>query len=158
MAKTTSAYLGYLKALEGKKVLMVDLDSQASLTILCGFQPGRTEYSVCDLFNEKTDPLDCAYLIPATHLDNLYIIPSDIELAEVEQILVGKLAREQKLKKTLEAFTEYFDYVYVDCPPQLGILTTNALVAAEKVIVPTKAEYFSSPPVSDEPRYETDMS
>jgi len=144
VAKTTSTYnLAYIKAREGKKVLMVDLDPQASLTILCGMMPGSTEYSVCDLFDLRTDPYDCGYEVAATGLDNLYIVPSDIELAVVEQTLIGKTAREKILKKQLDKFSGQFDYVFIDCPPQLGILTTNALVAATKVIVPSKSEYLS---------------
>ena len=144
VAKTTSAYnLAYLKAQEGKRVLMVDLDPQASLTILCGMMPGKEKFSVCDLFDLKTDPFDCGYEVEAAGLETLYIIPSDIELAVTEQNLSGRTAREKILKKQLEKFAGQFDYVFIDCPPQLGILTTNGLVAANKVIVPTKAEYLS---------------
>ena len=144
VAKTTSTYnLATEKALEGKKVLMIDLDPQASLTISCGLIPGKSNWNICNLFDNETDPLDCAYLIPSTKMDNLFIIPSDINLAEIEQVLIGKMARERILKKSLKVFTNYFDYIFIDCPPQLGILTTNALVAADKVIIPTKAEYLS---------------
>ena len=144
VAKTTSTYnLAALKAMDGRRVLMVDLDPQASLTILCNFMPGRTDFSVCNLFDGKTDPLDCGYLVKTTKFENLYIIPSDIELAEVEQNITGKTSREKILKKTMKTFEEYFDYVLIYCPPQLGILTTNALVAADKVITPAKAEYLS---------------
>lgn len=144
VAKTTSTYnLAVVKAQEGKKVLMVDLDPQASLTILCGMMPGKEKFSVCDMFDLNTDPFDCGYEVAASGLDNLYIIPSDIELAEVEQTLSGKTAREKILKKQLDKFEGEFDYIFIDCPPQLGILTTNALVASTKVVVPAKAEYLS---------------
>ena len=125
----------------GKRVLMIDLDPQASLTILCNFMPGKTDFSVCNLFDGKTDPLDCGYIVKSS--ENLYIVPSDIELAETEQNITGRTAREKILKKALKSFEEYFDYVFIDCPPQLEILTTNALVAADKVISPAKAEYLS---------------
>ena len=144
VAKTTSTYnISVLKAIVGKRVLMIDLDPQSSLTILCNFMPGKTEFSVCNLFGGKTDPIDCGYLVKTTGLENLYIVPSDIELAEVEQNITGRTAREKILKKALKSFEEYFDYIFIDCPPQLGILTTNALVAADKVITPAKAEYLS---------------
>lgn len=144
VAKTTSTYnIATAKALEGYKILMIDLDPQASLTILCGMMPGDTEYNVCNLFDGKTDPLDCGYKVKAVELDNLYIIPSDIELAEVEQAISTKMAREKMLKKALKAFEDYFDYIFIDCPPQLGILTTNGLVASDRVIIPTKSEYLS---------------
>ena len=142
VAKTTSTHnIATLKAMAGKRVLMIDLDPQASLTILCNFMPGKTDFSVCNLFDGKTDPLDCGYIVKSS--ENLYIVPSDIELAETEQNITGRTAREKILKKALKSFEEYFDYVFIDCPPQLGILTTNALVAADKVISPAKAEYLS---------------
>ena len=142
VAKTTSTHnIATLKAMAGKRVLMIDLDPQASLTILCNFMPGKTDFSVCNLFDGKTDPLDCGYIVKSS--ENLYIVPSDIELAETEQNITGRTAREKILKKDLKSFEEYFDYVFIDCPPQLGILTTNALVAADKVISPAKAEYLS---------------
>lgn len=144
VAKTTSTYnLATIKALEGKRVLMIDLDPQASLTILCGMEPGNTEFNTCNLFDGKTDPVDCGYSVKATGLDNLFIVPSDIDLAETEQQISSKMAREKILKKAIKSFEEYFDYIFIDCPPQLGILTTNGLVAADKVVIPTKAEYLS---------------
>ena len=144
VAKTTSTYnLAAVKALEGKKVLMIDLDPQASLTILCGMMPGKEKMSICELFDLNTDPYDCGYAVEKSGLDNLYIIPSDILLAETEQTLSGKYEREKILKKQLSKFEGEFDYIFIDCPPQLGILTQNALEAANKVVIPSKAEYLS---------------
>ena len=144
VAKTTSTYnLAAVKALEGKKVLMIDLDPQASLTILCGMMPGKEKMSVCELFDLNTDPYDCGYAVEKSGLDSLYIIPSDILLAETEQTLSGKYEREKILKKQLSKFEGEFDYIFIDCPPQLGILTQNALEAANKVVIPSKAEYLS---------------
>ncbi len=144
VAKTTSTYnLAFIKAQEGKKVLMVDLDPQASLTILCGMMPGKEEMSICNLFDLNTDPFDCGYEVTASGLDNLYIIPSDIDLAEKELKISSRYSRETILKKQLKKFEGEMDYIFIDCPPQLGILTTNALVVANKVVVPTKAEYLS---------------
>lgn len=144
VAKTTSTYnLATCKALEGKRVLMVDLDPQASLTISCGIEPGSTEFNVCHLFDGKTDPVDCAYKVNSLLELDLYIIPSDIDLAEVEMRVISKTSREKILKKSLRTFEEYFDYVFIDCPPQLSILTTNALVAATDVVIPCKTEYLA---------------
>ena len=144
VAKTTSTYnLAAVKALDGKKVLMIDLDPQASLTIMCGMMPGKESLSVCDLFNLDTDPYDCGYKVEKSGFDNLYIIPSDILLAETEQNLNGRYEREKILKKQLSKFDGEFDYIFIDCPPQLGVLTQNALEAAGKVVIPTKAEYLS---------------
>ena len=144
VAKTTSTYnLAAVKALDGKKVLMIDLDPQASLTIMCGMMPGKESLSVCDLLDLNTNPYDCGYNVKKSGLDNLYIIPSDILLAETEQNLNGRYEREKILKKQLSEFDGEFDYIFIDCPPQLGVLTQNALEAANKVIIPTKAEYLS---------------
>ena len=144
VAKTTSTYnLAAVKALDGKKVLMIDLDPQASLTIMCGMMPGKESLSICDLFDLDTDPYDCGYNVEKSGLNNLYIIPSDILLAETEQNLNGRYEREKILKKQLLKFDGEFDYIFIDCPPQLGVLTQNALEAANKVVIPTKAEYLS---------------
>ncbi len=67
-------------------------------------------------------------------LENLYIVPSDIELAETEQNITGRTVLEKILKKALKSFEEYFDYVFIDCPPQLGFLTTNAFVATDEAV------------------------
>ena len=145
VAKTSCCYnLAVAKALSGYNVLMVDLDPQASLTISCGIEPGTHEKDICDLFTSRNiNPASCAYTIEATELDNLYLIPSDIDLAEVEMNLFSRRGRENILKKSLVKLEDYFDYVFIDCPPQLATLTTNALVAADSVIIPVKTDYLS---------------
>ena len=141
--RTVFPSCAYLKAQEGKTVLMVDLDPQASLTILCGMMPGKEKFSICDLFDLKIDPFDCGYAVEKSGLESLYIIPSDIDLAEVEQTLSAKYEREKILRKQLAKFNGEFDYIFIDCPPHLGVLTQNALEAANRVIIPSKAEYLS---------------
>lgn len=146
VAKTTSTYnIAAAKASEGKRVLMIDLDPQASLTISCGMVPGKSEYSVCTVLDNrnKVDVFECGYEVEKSGLENLYIIPSDIALAETEQDISSRMARDSILKKAIRPFSNEFDYVFIDCPPQLGILTTNAMVAADEIIIPTKAEYLS---------------
>lgn len=147
VAKTTTTYnLAAVKAMEGKRVLMIDLDPQCSLTIAAGIEPGSAElegFSTCGLFNKKTDVEDCVFKVDATGLDNLYIVPSDIDLAEMEMQLFTKASREKQLKRAISKLEEYFDYVFIDCPPQLGTLTINALVAADEVVIPCKTEYLA---------------
>ena len=143
VAKTTSCYnLATIKALEGKRVLMVDLDPQASLTISAGMEGEHDDHNICTVF-EGGDPLECAHVVDALEMDNLYLIPSDIELAEVEMHLITKSAREKKLKRALNQLDEYFDYCFIDCPPQLSTLTINGLCAADTAIITCKTDYLS---------------
>lgn len=146
VAKTTTTYnLACAKAMEGKTVVMIDLDPQASLTILCGIEPGTGVFEKCKssaLFN-KVPAEECAENIPGLNMENLFLIASDIDLAETEMYLFTKASREKQLKRALRNMGQYCDYIFIDCPPQLGILTINALVAADEVIVPCKTEYLA---------------
>lgn len=147
VAKTTTTYnLACAKAMQGKKVLMIDLDPQASLTISCGIIPdseSEDDHNICDLFDPAVDPRTCAYTVDATGLDNLYIIPSDIDLAYTETKLIIGRNPDVQLKRAVRKLAPYFDYCFIDCPPQLGKLLVNALVAADAVIIPVKTELLS---------------
>lgn len=147
VAKTTTTYnLAATKAMIGKKVLMIDLDPQASLTISCGMNPDDPDFensNICNLFDGKTDPATCAFIVGKSELDNLYIIPSNIDLAVVETKLVIGRNSDVQLRKAVQKLDEYFDYVFIDCPPQLGTLLVNALTAADEVIIPVKTDYLS---------------
>lgn len=144
VAKTTTTYnLSTVLAQNGKRILMVDLDPQASLTISCGM--AKQDYNglnICGVLEGK-DPLDCAVTVDTLGMDNLYLIPSDIDLAKTELNLISKSAREKKLKRALDKLAEYFDYCFIDCPPQLSILTTNGLCAADTCIIPCKTDYLA---------------
>ena len=149
VAKTTSTYnLAAARAMmdADARILMIDLDPQASLTISADIEPGDDYlegHSVCDLFEVKKDPLDAVFSVRASGLQNLYIVPSDIELAEMEVRLITRMfGAESLLKKALDKMEDCFDYVFIDCPPQLGKLTVNALIASDEVIIPTQAGYL----------------
>ena len=147
VAKTTSTYnLAAAKALLGKRVLMIDLDPQASLTISCGLNPESEEFdhaNVCHLFDGKTSPAECAFIVEKSELKNLYLIPSNIDLAVTETKLVIGRNSDVQLRKAVKKLEDYFDYTFIDCPPQLGTLLVNALVAADDVIIPVKTDYLS---------------
>lgn len=147
VAKTTTTYnLAAAKAMIGKKVLMIDLDPQASLTICCGLNPDDKEfenYNVCKLFDGKTTAAECAFNVEKTELDNLFIVPSNIDLAVTETKLVVGRNSDVQLRKAVLTLKPFFDYIFIDCPPQLGTLLINALVAADQVIIPVKTEYLA---------------
>lgn len=147
VAKTTTTYnLATSKAIEGKKVLMIDLDPQASLTISCGIIPGDDTlggHNTCELFDQTKDPRKCAMTIDALGLDNLFIIPSDIDLAVTETKLVVGRNSDVQLRKAIKKLDPYFDYCFIDCPPQLGELLINALTASNAVLIPVKTEFLS---------------
>ncbi len=147
VGKTTTTYnLAAAKVMEGKKALMIDLDPQASLTISCGMDPDAKEfedYNVCRLFDGKAAPAECAFNVESTGLESLFIIPSNIDLAVTESKLVVSRNSDVQLRKAALALKPYFDYIFIDCPPQLGTLLINALVAADEVIIPVKTEYLA---------------
>lgn len=147
VAKTCSVYnIASVKASQGAHVLMVDLDPQASLSIISGIEPGEDRlegHSTCDLFEKKSDPLDAVFHVDPSGLENLYIVPSDIDLAETEKDLLLRMNGEVKLKKALDKIRQNFDFIFIDCPPQLGQLTINALVATDEIVIPCKTDYVS---------------
>ncbi|MBX4260379.1 ParA family protein (plasmid) [Clostridium estertheticum] len=139
VGKTTSTLnLGVALTELGKKILMIDLDPQASLTISIGLEPENLEKTI---YNALVDDVDIKKLILFDEL--LYFVPSTIDLSAAEMELVSEVGREFKLKEALEPVKDDFDYILIDCPPSLGLLTINALVACDVVIVPMAPEYLA---------------
>lgn len=142
VTKTTSTFnLATGFALKGYKTVMIDFDPQASLTISAGYEPLDFPHTISDVL--KGDTIQSAIYQVEHVSEHLYIIPSMIELAKTEVELVGRTARESILKKKLEEIQEEFDYILIDCPPQLAILTINALTACTDLIIPCQTNYLA---------------
>lgn len=137
---TTAVNLSACLAEKGKRVLLVDLDPQGNSTSGLGVDKGAVEHSIYDVLINET-PMDDACL--DTMIDTLKLVPSDIALAGAEVELVGMMAREQILKNAFHTLADRFDYAFIDCPPSLGLLTLNALTAADTLLVPIQCEFFA---------------
>ena len=142
VAKTTTCYnLATVKAQEGKKVLMVDLDPQGALSAGLGVQHHDLELTVHNLLVEPRVSIDDVLM--RTRVDGLDLLPSNIDLSAAEIQLVTEVGREQTLGRVLHPVLDRYDYVLIDCQPSLGLLTVNALACADSVIIPMECEYFS---------------
>src|SRR3989440_3371662 len=137
---TTAVNLGGWLALEGYRVLIVDLDPQANASTGVGVDPRRAAATVYDVLVDDRRVEDG---IEPTAVKGLFCLPSTIDLAGAEIELVPMLSREMRLKRALDPVTGEFDFVLIDCPPSLGLLTVNALVAASEVLVPIQCEYYA---------------
>ena len=141
VGKTTTTYnIASVLANEGNKVLMIDSDSQASLTLMMGIDPLSTEDNLAAIY----DGIDINSCIALSSIENLDYIPSSLSLAKVETKLMSvMLGREFKLKKALDQLKQNYDYILIDCPPTLGLLTINALIASDAVIAPCETTSLS---------------
>ena len=141
VGKTTSCVnvSAYLAAM-GKKVLVVDIDPQGNATSGYGLRKNKLQRSVYSLLIDGVSPIEA---IHRTGVENLFIIPSNIDLAGAEVELVPFTEREKVLKKILQRLKNEYDYICVDCPPSLGLLTINALTAADSVLIPIQGEFFA---------------
>ena len=138
VGKTTTAYaIGSAQAQAGKRVLMVDLDPQSSLTVSTGLEPQDISISIYDvLVRGKPLPIELIR-------DNLALVPSNIDLSAAEMELINEFGRERVLSDALAKQAENFDTIIIDCPPSLGLLTINALTAADGVLIPVNSEYLA---------------
>ena len=146
VSKTTSTVnLGTGLARAGKKVLLIDSDAQASLTASMGVKdPDRLDGTLATVMDsimegKEVEP-DYGIL---THGEGVKFLPANIDLAAVEVSLISAMSREYMLKEYIEAVSPYFDYIITDCMPPLGMLTINALAAADTVLIPLTAQYLS---------------
>ena len=140
VGKTTTAInLSTILAKKGKKTLLIDTDPQGNATSGLGIDK-KQEYSVYDVLVDDTEMKD---VIKETKIKNLTICPSNINLAGAEVELVSMMSREQRLKEKLEEIKQDFDYIFIDCPPSLGLITLNAFTAANSVLIPVQCEYYA---------------
>lgn len=142
VTKTTSTFnISAALSKMGNKVLMIDMDSQASLTISVGIEPLEPQFTVCNILEKNSKKtMEC---IIDLDIENLSIITSIIDLAVLEVELLSRPAREKILSRALSQVSKDFDYIIIDCPPQLSVLTINALSAADEVIIPVKTDYLA---------------
>ncbi len=137
---TTCVNMATFMALMGKKVLLIDLDSQGNATTNLGFAKDGKFNSIYQVMSEDVDIKDAIY---ETKIKNLSLIPSNIHLAGVEVELVYMNSREFVVKKIIEKVKNNYDYIVIDCPPSLNLITINALTASDAVIIPIQSEFFA---------------
>lgn len=140
VAKTTSvASIGAALAEAGHRVLLVDLDPQGSLTFSLGLDPEEIETTVAEVLLGKAQARD----VILTTEEGVDLLPANVSLAEAEENLVTRTGREQRLRVALAKVADDYDWILLDCPPALGVLTIGALSAADEVLIPLQAETLS---------------
>lgn len=144
VGKTTTAInLATYLAAAGRRVLLVDMDPQANTTSGIGASRNLRPHTVYDLLLQEDDELTIFDVLVPSQRRELVVAPCTVDLAAAELELVGALARESRLRQVLEPIRDRCDYILIDCPPSLGLLTVNALVAADGLIIPIQCEYLA---------------
>lgn len=137
---TTSVNLSACLAEAGKRVLLIDIDPQGNATSGLGIDRRAVKSSVYDLLLEDMSPVEA---MVATSVKGLYVVPATMDLAGAEIELVPRISRENRLKRALDPVKDQFDFILMDCPPSLGLLTINALTAADSILIPIQCEYYA---------------
>ena len=141
VGKTSTAInLAYGLSQKGKKVLLCDVDAQGNATTGLGVEKSKIENSVYDVM---INGVDAAKAVVKTKYDNLYLLPSSIDLAGAEVELVRLSGREKRLVHALEKIKDSYDFILLDCPPAIGLMTINALASADGVLIPIQSEYYA---------------
>ncbi len=142
---TTAINLGAGLAFQGERILLLDLDPQGNSTSGLGVDRSAIEYSTYDVLVEDVAIEDA---IEPSSVRDLFVVPATIELAGAEIELVSMFSREARLGNTIEGIADDFDFILIDCPPSLGLLTVNGLAAADQVLIPIQCEYYALEGVS----------
>ena len=137
---TTTVNLGASLAELGFRTLIIDLDPQGNASTGLGLNPWSVEVSMYDVLLREAPLEDC---IEASSVRNLFVAPANLELAGAEVELVHMFSREMRLRRAIDPLRQDYQYVLIDCPPSLGLLTVNALAAASEVLVPIQCEYYA---------------
>lgn len=138
---TTSVNLAAALALRDRKVLLIDLDPQANATIGLGLSSTDLNHSIYHVLIDPDLPMED--VMKNTCVENLKVIPATIHLSGAEVELVNTIGREIMLREKLSALIKFFDYIFIDCPPSLGLLTLNALTTAREVIIPVQTHFYA---------------
>lgn len=142
---TTNVNLSACIAQKGKKVCVIDIDPQGNSTSGLGVDKDELEYTIYDIIIDSVNIKD---VVIQTDYENLYLIPSSVELAGAEIELTGMKNREIKLKTAIDEIRDDYDFIFIDCPPSLGLLTINSLAAVDSVLIPIQCEFYALEGVS----------
>jgi len=137
---TTAVNLSAAIGLAGKKTLLIDIDPQGNSTSGVAVDKRKVKYSTYNILVDDIKPEDC---LVYTEYTNLHLLPSNLDLAAAELEIVDIPKREARLKNAIAGIKQNYDYIFIDCPPSLGLITTNALTAADSILVPIQCEYYA---------------